>query len=303
MKVSATEKAQLLAAVSEKIRTGYVSPERGDNVTSKLDAIAKSATTLGERYPQANLSLFCEQITKDLRAWSEDQHLRVSFSRKPYLQPADDQVVREQSDRRLHCQRMGFGIAKVEQLSENVGFIDVRELVELSLARDVVCAAMTLVTACDALIIDLRNCVGGDPATVAWMASYLFDERVQLSTFEPRHAPREEFWTSEMSGAKFGGRKPAFVLTAKFTFSGAEQFAYDLQALRRVTVVGEVTGGGAHACSFHWLTDHVNLLLPECRPVNPITMSNWEKVGVKPDVACAANAALKLARQLAKRAL
>ena len=102
-----------------------------------------------------------------------------------------------------------------------------------------------------------------------------------------------------MVGTRFGGLKPVFVLTSRYTFSGAEQFAYDLQTPRRVKVVGAVTGGGAHACSFHWLTGHVNLLLPECRPVNPITGSNWEKIGVKPDIRRSAKTALTKALQLA----
>jgi C-terminal processing protease CtpA/Prc len=304
MNVSHAEKAELLTAVAAKIRAGYVWPERGETVAAKLEAHAADSGAI--RYPQTNLSLFCEQLTADLQLWSDDNHLRVRYSKAPYVQPPDDTVAREQSDRRLHCQRIGFGVAKVEHLPHNVGYIDVREFVELSLARDIVNAAMTLVAKCDALIIDLRECVGGDPATVAWMASYLFDERVRLSTFEPRHAPREEFWTADLAdvpGPRFGGMNPVFVLTSHYTFSGAEQFAYDLQALRRVKVVGEITGGGAHACSFYWITDHVNLLLPECRPVNPITNSNWEKSGVKPDALCSAQTALKRAQALVENSL
>jgi hypothetical protein len=296
MTISVAEKRHLLVTLATKIRSGYVWPERGDAVARRLEALAADAAVAA--YSQTNISLFCEQVTGDLQLWSDDQHLRVRHSPQPYIQPSDDAVVREQSDRRLHCQRIGFGINTVAQLPHNVGHVDVREFVELSLSRDVIDAAMILVAACDALIVDLRECVGGDPETVAWMASYLFDAPVQLSTFEPRNAPREEFWTSDPLGPRFGGTKPVFVLTSHYTFSGAEQFAYDLQALRRATVVGEVTGGGAHACSFHWLTDHVNLLLPECRPVNPITQSNWEKIGVTPDVCCSASSALQRAQQL-----
>ncbi len=299
MNVSRAEKQQLLSVLAAKIRSGYVLPERADAVATKLEAFVANANALDSHYAQANLSLFCEQITNDLRLWSDDGHLRVSYSKKAYAQPADDAVVREQSDRRLHCQRMGMGITQVERRPDNVGYLDVREFVELSLSREFVSAAMLLVAHCDALIVDLRECVGGDPATVAWMASALFDVRTQLSRFEPRNAPCEELWTSELSGARFGAQKPVLVLTSHFTFSGAEQFAYDLQALRRVKVVGEVTGGGAHACSFHWLTEHVNLLLPECRPVNPITGSNWEKIGVKPDILCSAKAARAKALQRA----
>jgi hypothetical protein len=36
------------------------------------------------------------------------------------------------------------------------------------------------------------------------------------------------------------------VLTSTRTFSGAEEFAYNLQARKRAIIVGETTGGGAH---------------------------------------------------------
>lgn len=302
MNVSLTEKIQLLNTVATKIRAGYVLPERADELAGRIEMHAADATLA--RYPQTNLSLFCEQLTDDLRAWSGDNHLRVSFSKKPYVQAAHDVVVREHSDRLLYCQRMAFGINKVEQFAHNIGYLDVREFVELPLSRSIVSAAMTLVASCDALVIDLRECVGGDPATVAWLTSHFFGEPVQLSTFVPRSAPPEPSWTSaEVDGARFGGSKPVFVLTSHYTFSGAEQFAYDLQALGRIKVVGEITGGGAHACSFHWITNHVNLLLPECQPVNPITATNWEKIGVKPDVSCSAKNALARALQCAERVL
>jgi C-terminal processing protease CtpA/Prc len=94
---------------------------------------------------------------------------------------------------------------------------------------------------------------------------------------------------------RFGGGKPLAIAVANFTFSGAEMLAYDLQSLGRATIVGTTTGGGAHACAFHWPTSHFSLLLPEARPVNPITGANWEGFGVVPDVSCSERDALQVA--------
>jgi retinol-binding protein 3 len=285
----------VLFGVIAKVRAGYVFPEVAEKVALQLEAFAVQG-----RYRQPTLDALCEQLTTDLRDLADDAHLRVRYCAEPHRPEAAGAVVREQNDRRLHCEAMGFGIAKVEQLARNVGYIDIRELVELPLSMTTISAAMARVARCDVLIIDLRACVGGDPATVAWLASYVFDKPVQLSTLKPRNAPDEFFWTAaSVPGDRFGPTKPVLVLTAKFTFSGAEQFAYDLQALGRAKIVGEVTGGGAHACSFHWINEHINLLLPECRPVNPITSSNWEKVGVTPDFACCAAEALDVAQRIA----
>jgi C-terminal processing protease CtpA/Prc len=295
MSFAGVDLPQLLATIAQEIRVGYVFPDLAETVARQVETAAASG-----RYDQQSVDAFCEQLTADLRHWSDDAHLRVRYSAELYRPLAVDDVVREQSDRRAHCERIGFGIASIEILSDNVGYVDVREFVELSLSADAITAAMSKVARSKALIVDLRACVGGDPQTVARLASYLFDKPTQLSTFEPRNAAPEPFWTeAHVPGERFGSTKPVFVLTANFTFSGAEQFAYDLRALKRITVVGERTGGGAHACNFHWINEHFNLLLPECRPVNPATGSNWEKTGVTPDITCDAADALTTALRVA----
>ncbi len=66
-----------------------------------------------------------------------------------------------------------------------------------------------------------------------------------------------EFWTStDMPGKRLGGN-PVFVLTANWTFSRAEEFTYNLNNLKRATIIGETTGGGAHPVSSHCIDDHI----------------------------------------------
>jgi C-terminal processing protease CtpA/Prc len=90
-----------------------------------------------------------------------------------------------------------------------------------------------------------------------------------------------------------------YVLTSSRTFSGAEEFSYDLQSLKRATIVGEVTGGGAHPVSGQRIDDRFMIIVPIAKAVNPITKTNWEGTGVKPDVAVAASDALVTAQKLA----
>ncbi len=296
--MNANQKSLLIEKIRSEVANKYVFPDLGFRVSSELEKLWSSgyfSATFGEQE-------FAESVTSELRRLCNDSHIRVRYAEQAHIEAGVEMVAREQNDRKAHCEAMVFGIEKVERLTPNVGYVDIREFVELSLAAPAVSAAMTLVAKTNALILDLRNCVGGDPITVAWLASYLFDQRTQLSTFVLRDETKsEQFWTSEwVPGLRFGGKKPVYVLTAHFTFSGAEHLAYDLQACRRAKIVGEVTGGGAHACNLYWLDPHFNLLLPECRPVNPITGSNWEKVGITPDVlttqARAFDEALRLAR-------
>jgi hypothetical protein len=90
------------------------------------------------------------------------------------------------------------------------------------------------------------------------------------------------------------------VLTSDRTFSGAEEFSYNLKNLERATIVGDTTGGGAHPVSrviFEELS--TGLGVPFGRAVNPITGTNWEGVGVIPDVAVPSAQALDKAHVMA----
>ena len=105
-----------------------------------------------------------------------------------------------------------------------------------------------------------------------------------------------------MPGLRFGGAKPVYVLTSSRTFSGGEEYTYDLQQLKRATIVGETTGGGAHPMASHRIDDHFLIAVPFARPVNPVTQTNWEGVGVVPDVKVPAGDALETALRRIGRA-
>ncbi len=104
------------------------------------------------------------------------------------------------------------------------------------------------------------------------------------------------------SGKRLDG-KPAYVLTSKETFSGAEEFSYNLKNLKRATIIGETTGGGAHPVSGHRIDDHFMIGVPFARAINPISKANWEGTGVEPDVKVPAPDALTTAQKLAAERL
>jgi C-terminal processing protease CtpA/Prc len=194
-----------------------------------------------------------------------------------------------------------YDIRKVETLPGNIGYIDLRSFPQASAARPALGALMNLVADTDALIVDLRNNGGGDPQAVAFMSSYLFDKRTHLNDMYWREGGRTEaFWTEEnVPGKKFGGTKKIYVLTSKNTFSGAEEFSYNLQQLRRGLIVGETTGGGAHPGGVHRIHEHMAAFIPAGRAINPISKTNWEGSGVVPDVKVDAEGALRTAERLA----
>jgi C-terminal processing protease CtpA/Prc len=93
--------------------------------------------------------------------------------------------------------------------------------------------------------------------------------------------------------------KDVYVLTSRRTFSAAEEFTYNLKNLKRATIVGETTGGGAHPGGPRRINDHFSVGVPSGRAINPISKTNWEGTGVEPDLKTPAERALKTAHLMA----
>jgi C-terminal processing protease CtpA/Prc len=139
---------------------------------------------------------------------------------------------------------------------------------------------------------------------VELIASYLFDEQTHLiDVFRWPEKTTQESWTLPyVPGKKFIG-KPVFVLTSKQTFSAAEAFSTALKDLKRATLVGETTGGGAHLVEPKRINDHFTVIVPIGRPISRVTRGDWEGTGVEPDVKVPATEALDVAQKLAVEAL
>jgi C-terminal processing protease CtpA/Prc len=158
-------------------------------------------------------------------------------------------------------------------------------------------AAFGLLSGVTRLIIDLRTGLGGTPETVAFLCGYLLgDEPVHLQDVVDRDGQARQFWSVPAANRLADDARIA-VLTSSRTFSGCEELAYNLQALGRATIVGETTGGGAHPCEVFRLTDELEVTIPIARSRNAVTGTNWEQVGVVPDVACSADLSLEVARK------
>lgn len=175
--------------------------------------------------------------------------------------------------------------------------LELRQFARPEAAGELAAAAMNLLANTATLLIDLRRNRGGSPAMVALLASYFFPPKpIHLNTIVWREADwRQEWWTlPDVSGPRYLG-KPVYVLMSAETFSAVEEFAYDLQALRRATIVGEITAGGAHPERRFQLSPHFAVYVPRGRAINPITGTNWEGVGVVPDTVTSAADALPAA--------
>lgn len=259
----ADDRAALIEQILGKLHESYVREDVARRIETEIRAHQQAGDYDGLTDPQ-----FVQALTKDLQAASGDKHLVLSFS-----------------DEHVLAAPRGCLFVNVGVLTGNVGYIKFNAFRSPEVCGGIAAAAMTLVADCDALIIDLRDNPGGDPIMVAFMSSYFFSQPVHLSDiYEGRSRALVESWTLPfVPGPRFVG-KPIFVLTSPRTFSGAEEFAYDLQMLKRAVVVGEASGGGAHPAQFVRIGERFEIAVPVARFVNPVSGTNWEGSGVGPDI-------------------
>jgi C-terminal processing protease CtpA/Prc len=164
---------------------------------------------------------------------------------------------------------------------------------------------MNYLCGADALIIDLRNNSGGTAAMVQLIISYFFsDKPVHLNSFYWRRTDTvTETWTLPELPGKLRPDIDLYILTSSQTFSGGEEFAYDLKNLKRATLIGETTGGGANIGAVMNSTRRFKVFIPFGRAINPITQTNWEGVGVEPHIKTTSEAAFDTARSIAFKKL
>ena len=246
---------------------------------------------------------FADKLTEDLQSISKDKHLRVRFSPQDAKEMLAANNSEEEDEKKWNemLAKENYGFKKVERLPGNIGYIDFTNFASPKYSKETVTAVMKFVENCDALIFDLRQNGGGDPAGVQLICSYLFgEEPVHLNDlyFRPKDKT-EEFWTLRKVDGKKMPDVPVYVLTSNYTFSGAEEFAYNLKNLKRAAIIGETTGGGANPGGPMAANEYFLVFVPTGKAINPITKTNWEGVGVTPDVQISSDKALEKARIMA----
>ncbi|MDQ3276935.1 MAG: S41 family peptidase [Bacteroidota bacterium] len=305
VRIESAEQKQVIDSVSRRLLDNYVFPD----VAKKMSDLLQENYKKGAYKTTVSVATFAEKLTEDLRSVSKDKHLRVGFNPRlvkelrSSAQSGDSDDVPAAS---LENMRMSnFGFKEIKLIEGNVGYLDLRGFVDTRFGGETAVAAMNFLSNASALIIDLRNNGGGSPSMIQLITSYLYGaEPVHLNNFYFRPANQNtQSWTLPYVQGKRRPDIPVYVLTSKKTFSAAEEFTYNLKNLKRATIVGETTGGGAHPGGTMPATDRFTVWVPTGRAINPVTNTNWEGVGVKPDIDVKADEALLTAHVKALESL
>jgi len=290
------------SAVQDVLRTlteNYVFPETAER--AKTYVLQQKASGAYNRMQTGDD--IARQLTADIRHITHDLHINVGYSPEivPELHVGSVPPPEEMERVKEMLKRENYGVKEKRILPGNIGYLNFKFFGILEFCADSLISAMQFISGTDALIIDLRENGGSmDPSTIPFLSGYFFGTPTHLNDFYNRYTnDTTQSWSYGWVPGKRYFSNPVYILTSRATFSGAEEFAYDFKNLKRATLIGEQTGGGANPGGDIKVNDHFVMFVPTGRAINPITKTNWEGVGVQPDTVIKANKALYKAQTMA----
>ena len=277
------DKTALIDELVTKLKDHYVLVEQLDVINNGLKDLAKS-----DAYNKAQSNAeIAKLITKRLQTFDKHFGLTLRASSEVHKNNKPSENWFEQLSRK------NYGFEQVKVLKGNIGYIDFWGFALLNdQSRQKVKHIMGYLDGIDALIIDLRKNGGGSAEMVQLISSYFLSNKTHLNSFYSRATNKiTEYWTFDNIVSPFTDDLPIYILTSDYTFSAAEEFAYNFKQLKRATLIGESTKGGANPWGFVNVNKTFKAAIPNAKAINPITKTNWEGVGVQPDIAISNQAA------------
>lgn len=302
--MTAAERSAAVAAIITAVETRYVFPERVAAIRDHLNAGLTSG-----RYDTTDRGVFAERLTADLRESSDDRHMYLNNDPAQYAAAitSDGEVFDNpelQAIWAAAARRSNNGLTEMRILPGNVRYLRLSQFHwvddRTGQAYD---DAMRFLRDGDAVIIDLRGNGGGSHAAVRYLLSHFIkSDTLDITFLEAGEEPVQSRTLDHLPAGRMIG-KPLYVLISRQVGSAAEAFAYDVQQFRLGTLVGGTTGGAANNNTFVPIAPGFMLSVSYGRPVHPVSGTNWEGVGVAPDVEVDSLTALDAAAALALKGL
>lgn len=284
-KIDDYEQKLVVDSIAKFMKEKYVFPDVGEQMGDLIKKNLKEGVYKDIDEPQE----FAAKVTEDLRSVSNDKHIGLRYT--PEMIAMINKAEKDKENKELEeyekkqREYSNFEFEEVKILSGNIGYLKFNAFYNASVAGPTAISALNFLAYTDALIIDLTDNGGGSPSLIQLMTSYFFEDTEHLNSFYIREGDKtNQFWTLPYVPGKKMVETDIYVLTSSSTFSGAEEFTYNLKNMERATIIGETTGGGAHPVSRYIINDNFAISIPFGRAVNPITKTNWEGTGIEPHV-------------------
>ena len=284
-----------VAEIVELVEAHYAFAGKKDAVLTRL---AEAAA--GGRYSSVDDQTFATRVTSDLRAASGDKHMGLAHDPARYASLASRKRPADRDPTALAFQAgrnraSNYGLAELKILEGNVRYLGTRAFAwtehDAESAYD---AAARFLRDADAIIVDLRRNIGGEPAAVRRLLSYI--EKPGTLLYRIHEGRKEtEIVSEDIPQAASLAGKPLYVLIGKDSASAAEAFAYHLTATGRGDLLGEPTAGAANIAGHFALAPAFVLALSVGGASHAVTGTDWEGTGVAPTTEMPAERALAAA--------
>ncbi|WP_338812980.1 S41 family peptidase [Bernardetia sp. Wsw4-3y2] len=301
--LSQTEKQTIIHKIDSLLSKNYVFPEMAKKISDLLLTNLKKGT-----YDDINEYVaFKERITEDLRSINQDTHLRLIYRPESSKENMSERIytiqdsIAEIEEYKNKLRKQNFGFSELKILDGNVGYLKLNHFHSTAFCGETAVAAMNFLSNSDAIIIDIRNNYGGSPELIQLLTTYFFEGYpIHLNTFIYRPTnERNQTWTLPYVLGKRMPTVKLYILVNEKTFSAAEEFAYNLQSLKRATIIGSKTSGSAHPGEEMKINNNFGIFIPTGRVENSVTHTDWEGVGIIPNVETKSEEALDTAYKLA----
>jgi C-terminal processing protease CtpA/Prc len=282
--------------LADSIAVNYIDPKKAPLLKSKLLSELKNGSF--DKFSEKKT--LASHLSKILTAWSNDKHFNILLAGQRKMMPRSYD----------HFSKQNYFFEKMEHLDGNISYIKFNRFIPPSNAGSLVVSAMLFAANSNAVIIDLRDNVGGSPQVVSMLAGFFMKKPTLININYTRGTNvKQETWSAktdviinstnqEISSSDLERLKelPVYILTSDYTFSAAEMFSSSLQGHKRAIVVGEKTGGGGHGIRPFKISEGFTAFIPFNSHYHPVTEKTWEVVGIQPDIACSADDALRIAQ-------
>jgi tetratricopeptide (TPR) repeat protein len=296
--VTVNERKAIIKKIVDSLEFYYVNYDIGKKIGLQLKINEKKGLYNDIKNPDT----LAFKLTETLRSVNGDLHLSVSYSPKK----APNSINNNNLDDHKQALAFNYGVPEVKILNGNIGYMKIISFSNWNFfekTKSVMITSMKFLENSDAIIFDVRDNRGGVPNLVAFLCSYLFNEKVHLAQYYHRY--RNDgygLYTYKYIPGKRLAKVPVFILVNDKSASAAEEFAYFLKHQKRATVIGQSTMGAGYGVMSHRLNDRFVVYISSEEDINPITKTNFEGVGVIPNIKTKKDSTFNTAKSLAEKA-
>nr|WP_321236211.1 S41 family peptidase [uncultured Psychroserpens sp.] len=271
----------IISKIPELILEHYVLTEKKLEISDAFTQNIKSKIYQNFINPDS----LANKLTKDLRTISNDKHLSVEYLKTEDDKKDFDWDDWEKKERALELTQ-NFGFTEIKILEENIGYLKIVEFMHSQRGMQTAVATMKLIENTKGLIIDLRGNGGGYSGLMMYILNHYFDggpTHISTTFYSDKNSIPDKEYSSDLVYGKLRVNTPLYIIINEKTGSAAEFLAYTLQAFGKAKIVGKSSAGAAHMNSFYTLNNRFRISISTAAPINPITNTNWENIGVIPD--------------------